>query len=190
MNQENSPNESQRLNPASQSHSHESPEVTDFLSFAKSVTDKHPGGLDPLAELIAQAVCNTPSQWDEIIEASRHNQLAFKTVKALLSQLRNNSDSNDRETLNNVPDELLTWILDYVTDRIKDPGCRGRSSMENVLRNVLIVQAVKLIHDREGLPYEYESEGRLSACKKVAKAFYLSPATVRSIWRKNRADYI
>ena len=160
------------------------PEFKEWLEYTNHLYKTIPTGVDSIAKYLAGSFSNSLNAWPQIIDAAGRNQLAYRMLKEILMYLRNDGKQDDRTILNNLPDPMITWILDVATGQSVEPKKVGRNSITNLLRDNIIVQMVEAVHDAMKLPYE--SDERYSACHEVADYLDMKYGSVRTIWRKKR----
>lgn len=112
------------------------------------------------------------------LDASRsHDRAAWRFMETLLCTVRS------RTPTNGIPAVLLEWALDVATGEITKPPDKRPGRPSELARDVVIIDAVKALHDHAGLPYE--SRDRRSACHAVAERVHLAYSTVRGIWERH-----
>ena len=83
-----------------------------------------------------------------------------------------------------LPDELRSWLVSCLSDRLERPGRRGRISGKHLIRDEILKSAVTRLVDM-GLSKTRNAGGDpVSACDAVAQAVSLSYEAVVSILNK------
>ena len=165
-----------------------------WLDLLEVCLEEFEGGLDSLAKMLAINLERHPEKWEAYIAGSKDDLLAYKTLQALLTNVR----SRQLDFVNASPEEMLVWhaaqnILngwaqDVALEIIWKPK-DGPDKRKLALRNAMIAAAVNGIHEVSGIPYEFEepkSGEPRTACHVVADRLGMSFGAVRSIWRKER----
>ena len=160
------------------------PEVAERLKILKLMIDHSIDVKDSTVKFGAIVLNAIPDAWPDIVDAAKYNQLAYGILKEYLRLLRIDEKQDDKTFINNLPDSMISWIIEVATGQRVEPKSVGRNKNTNLLRDRLIAISVRLVHDNMELPYE--SDERYSACHEVADYLDMKYGKVRTIWRKWR----
>lgn len=150
----------------------------DFLEFTLAKF----GSYEFMVERLADSCERQPETLAAYIVASENDRLTWDALYALVPRLPANGRA--------VPPSLNDWWLDATTGVRQRPKKGGKVKHRNRMRDLTIVAAVNGIRDVTDLPFEFDerkSGEPRSACHVVAERLGMRYATVRTIWRKNRA---
>ena len=160
------------------------PEVAERLEALKLMIGHSIEDKDSTFKFGAMILNTIPDAWPNIVDAAKYDQLAYRILKEYIRLLRIDEKLDDRTFMNMLPDSMVSWIIEVATGQCVEPKSVGRSRSTNLLRDRLITNSVKLVHDNMDLPYE--SDEKYSACHDVADYLDMKYGSVRTIWRKSR----